>query len=476
MSCLGVLNMARISRTGRAAATYILLAALQRGVSLLILPFITHAMEPAEYGAASMLTATAMLLTSVLAAPLIQMIVRAAARGDENGPALLRAAGVYCYLLLPVVIACVALVFAIFVRELLGVSGRIWAVELLAIGLQPAAGVFAMWVAQAREDLNRFTYLAAVSVIATALSKAVLVVILKMGLLGWVLSDLLSAILTALLAFYLVRLPRVRIQSDHLRYALTFTVPLIPHTAALWAVSSLSRPAMAAVSTLEQVGLLSFGLNLALVANLVLTEVNRAVLPRYSRESFRAPTRETLAPVAWQLIAAFAVPAFVGAGVTVTGRWLFAEAYWPSFTLTGILLVGQAAYGFYLIPMNYLTQTAGKPKFSALASGAGALLILVAILVVGKRFGGEGVAYATALGYLAMAVVALGITRAHKLAIAWRAWCVIWRELSIAFVALALSVVGLALPAGSRAGWATSAACIGLILLAAFMTNRLRTA
>ncbi len=146
---------------------------------------------------------------------------------------------------------------------------------------------------------------------------------------------------------------------------------------------------------------MSFGLNLASVAILVLSESNRAVLPRYSCEVFPAPTRETFAPVAWQLIAAFLVPAIVGGagGVAAVGGFIFAEAYWPSFFLTGVLLVGQAAYGLYLIPMNYLTQTAGLPKFSSLASGSGAVLILVSILLLAPpRYGAEGVAYATRRG------------------------------------------------------------------------------
>lgn len=275
-------------------------------------------MSPAEYGAASTLTAAALLLTSLLAAPLIQLIVRAAARGDEDGPpALLRVTGLYCYLLLPIAVAVIAAVFAFFVPDLFGVKGTIWAIEVLAIGFQPAASTFAMWVAQAREDLPRFVWLSATSVLVTAVSKLVLVVFFQMGgVLGWVLSDLTSAVFSALLAVSLVRLPRAKVLAENVHYAVKFTLPLIPpHAASLWALMSLSRPVMAAVAPpLEQVGLLSFGLNLASVAILVLSESNRAVLPRYSCEVFPAPTRETFAPVAWQLIAAFLVPRSWGQG------------------------------------------------------------------------------------------------------------------------------------------------------------------
>lgn len=463
--------MAQLGTTRRAAAIYVLLAGLQRGVSLLILPFITHAMSPIEYGAASMLSATALLLTAIIGAPLIPLIVRAAARGEEDGPALLRVAGTYCYFLVPIAVGLAATAAALFVPEALGVPGFIWGIELLAIGFQPAF-TFALWVAQAREDLPRFVWLASTSVLALAVSKLVLVVVLQMGVLGWVISDLLSAVFTTVLAISLVRPPRAQVSSNHIRYVLRFTVPLVPHSASLWALTYLSRPAMAAVSSLDQVGLLSFGLNLAMVASLVLAETNRAVLPRYSREIFQAPTRETLGPVKWQLLAAFIVPALVGCAVAVAGRWIFAEAYWPSFFLTGVLLVGQAAYGLYLIPMNYLTQTAGLPKYSALASGAGATLILVSILVLGHKYGAVGVAYATTVGYLTMAAVAMILTRVFKLDIAWSSWLAYWPEALLVAAALTFSVAALASPVGTSLAWTFIGLCLLLVLGAIILTDR----
>src|ERR1700722_1192983 len=160
----GAVAMTRLGTTGRAAGTYILLAGLQRGVSLLILPFISHAMPPNEFGAASTLTATSWLLIAVIAAPLMQSIFRSAARGGEDGPALLRVAGTYCYVVLPIAVALAATAVALFVPEVLGISGFIWGIELLAIGFLPATSTFALHVTQARQDLPRFVWLSSSSV------------------------------------------------------------------------------------------------------------------------------------------------------------------------------------------------------------------------------------------------------------------------------------------------------------------------
>lgn len=464
--------MAQLGPTGRAATAYLLLAGLQRGVSLLILPFISHAMSPTEYGAASILTASALLLVTIVAAPLEQLVFRAAARGGDDAPALIRVCGVYCYAVLPILVAVVAGVVAVLVPQLFGISGSIWGLELLAVGFLPAATYFALPLVRARQALRRFVWLALTSVVATAVSKFVLIVIWNLGVLGWAVSDLISAVASAAMAIAIVRLPQARIERRHVREALNFAIPLIPHRASFWALSSMSRPAMATVSTLAQVGLLSFGMNLAAVANMILAEINQAVLPRYSRETFPAPSFETRAAVRWQLVLAAAVPALVGAGLAAAGGWIFDEAYWPSFALTGILLVGQMAYGLYLIPMNYLVQAAGLPKFSALASVSGAVLILVGIFALGRQLGALGVAYATAVGFLVMAVVALLLTRALKLRIRWSLWRFCWPEMSLSVAGLTCSVAALSSPTGSASGYVLATLSLVLVFGALLITVR----
>lgn len=464
--------MAKFGSTGRAAATYISLAGLQRGVSLLILPFVTNVMPPNEYGAAAMLSNTAVLATAVLASPIIQLVVRAAARRDEDGPALLRVAGLYCYLVLPIALGLAAAAVSVLVPNALGVPGKMWAIELLAVGFQPATFAFAMWVARAREDLPRFVWLSLTSIVAMTASKIVFVVILRLGVLGWVLSELCSAVLAAILAAFLVRLPKTVLSTNNVKQALAFALPLIPHTAALWAITSLSRPALAAVSSLEQLGLLSFALSLTTVAGIVLTECNAALLPRYAREKFPAPTAETLGGARWQLVGAFVVPAVIGCGIATAGQWLFAEPYWPSFLATGLLLVGQSAYGVYVIPMNYLTQTAGLPRFSSLASGTGAMMILILIIALGHKYGAVGASVATVSGYMSMAAVALILTKKCKLLIKWRSWFPFWPELSLAIAALSSSVGALAAPVGSTYAWILAGICLVFAVGATVLTSR----
>jgi O-antigen/teichoic acid export membrane protein len=465
--------MARSGKTRRAAASYILLSGLQRGVGLLILPFVARVMTPAEFGGVTMVASASFLLVSALASPLESQVMYSAPRGGDEGPALLRVAGIYCYRVLPFVAAIPAAVMALFVPVFLSVPGKIWAIEILAMGFTPAMGVFGLAMVRASQDLRRFFVLAGTSLVVFTVAKLTLVVVWRWGMLGWAISDLITAVASYAVAVALVRLPAVRVQRRHVRNVVAFSAPIIPNNVSFWAITSLSRPLLARVSTLAEVGFLSAGLSVATAVTVFVLEVNRAVQPRFSLERFPAPTEQTFNPVRWQIVLALAIPATAGGVFALIGQWIFPPPYWSAFPLTGILLIGQAAYGLYPIAMNYLILTAGLSRLSSIASASGALVILISILAVAGSYGGIGVAFATTAGFCAMVVVAFALTKVAKLDIRWRKWLVCWPQIIPMAIALGLAEVALWSPVGSPTARAFAVACL-LIVAAAGMPLALR--
>lgn len=454
----------RASPEGRAAAVYLVLAGVQRGLALLLLPFISNAMQPTEYGLASMLTVSALLLTTVFAAPLEQLVFRLVARGEADREPQLRVVAIYVYVFLPAAMSVAAVSIWATVDEFLGIPGAIWAVELIAVGFMASASYFALPCVRAQHDLRRFVWLATTSITAIAGSRLLLVVAFGLGVWGWALSDLFSGVLSAAVALALVRPKRAKVSVAAVRAVAAFTIPLIPHRASFWALSSLSRPVLAVVSTMYQVGLLAFGLNLASVANLILAEVNRAVLPNYSKESFPAPGEATLNPAKYQLLLAFLVPSTVGAGLALVGGWLLAESYWPAFPLVGMLLIGQAGYGLYLVPMNYTVQTSGATRWSSAASVVGAVTIFTFTIFLGSYYGAVAVAIGTTAGFVLMALVALLLTRALKLEIAWRSIDLPWYWIVGGIVAIAMATIALFLPVFSAMSVLISLLSISIVV------------
>lgn len=160
--------------------------------------------------------------------------------------------------------------------------------------------------------------------------------------------------------------------------------------------------------------------------------------------------------------------------MALVGQWVFPEPYWPSFAVAGFLLLGQVAFGVYPIAINYLVLTAALPKYSAFASGAGAVVILGSTLIFGREYGAMGVAIATSVGYLTMSAVAVGVTRLAKLNIAWSAWISCWPEVTVGGVALVYSSAALFLPVGSILSRALAAVSVALLGTTAFMMMRKR--
>ncbi len=411
-----------------------------------------------------MVSAASFLIVSALASPLETQIMYSAPRGDKQGLALLRVCGLYCYLVLPVFASVPAAIMAGFVTSFLGVPGNIWAIEILAMGFLPAMGVFALGMVRASQDLRRFVWLAANSLVVFSAAKLILVVLWRWGMLGWALSDLITAVTGYIMAVSLVRIPAARIHRRDVRSVVAFTAPIIPNTVSFWAITSLSRPLLARVSTLAEVGFLSVGLTVSTAVTVFILETNRAVQPRYSQETFPAPTEKTLMPVRWQIVLALAIPAVAGGVFALVGQWIFPEPYWLAFPLTGVLLIGQAAYGLYPIAMNYLILTAGFSKLSSISSTSGAVVILISILAVAGSYGATGVAYATTAGFCAMVAVSFALTKVAKLEIKWSSWFKYWPQILPMGIALLLAEEALASPVGSTTSRVLASVCLAIVV------------
>nr|WP_165757587.1 oligosaccharide flippase family protein [Mycolicibacterium elephantis] len=439
---------------------------------LIILPFISQVMSPAEYGAASLLTASSLFLVTIVAAPLEALVFRAAARPDDNSQPALRIAGLYCYVVVPTSFAIIGGAIPLFSHEILGVKSDLWTIALIAVGFQPAMTYFAVPLSQARRNLARYASITTMSIVLLASSKIMLLVVWQLGVFGWVLSDLIGALTSAALAMTLVRLPPGPVDRRHIRFVANFVVPLVPHRASVWAIRSLSKPALAIVSSLTQVGLLSLGQNIASIATLLLAEINRAALPQYSRESFPAPTAQTYRPASLQMVLAFAIPSLVASALALVGQYVFPQSYWDSFSISGILLIGQAAFGLYIIPSNYLIQTAGATKQIGLVAGASAIIVLASLPALGKNYGAMGAALATTVGFFGALLMSMIMPRILRLRIRWRSWVSHWPEISLSILALVGSTASLLLPVGSTPARVLAAASTLPVVIALVLHMR----
>jgi O-antigen/teichoic acid export membrane protein len=409
-------SAARVQAT---AAVYIGFAILQRGISILLLPFVTRAMPPAEYGAVSVIVAIGLLASAVFGGPVEMGVFRWTARSGDQHPALLRIARIHLFVVVPLIGTGIALALYLVQSVAFGASTTLIGLEILALCLGAAFTYFTLPLVRASDRVGVFALLASINIVVLVASKVTLVIVLSRGVEGWVTSDLIAGASSFVVAIFVSKIDRPRVGRSDVGSFLRFCLPLTPHRISFWALSSLSRPMAALTLTLSAVGVFSLALNLAAVASLVLGELNRAVLIEYSRESFPAPTHRTSTVIVAQVVAALVVPAAIGVGIAVAHPWLLGSEYESALPLVAILLLGQFAYGVYLVPMNFLVQTAGYAGLSWIASTVGASAIFLLLLVLPDSAGTRAVSWVNMLGYVLMMALSFGLVIKHRLVVRW---------------------------------------------------------
>jgi len=419
--------------------TYTGLALLQRGLSFVLLPFVTRAMTVDEYGMISVVVSIGGLVGILLGGFLEQAVYRwsVPAISSAEGGGVPRVTYLWLMIALPTVgaVAGTGITFCTF--EFLGVDSFVWGIEFAAVCTLASVSYFALPVLRATEKLPRYVLLASTSIIALLAGKLVIVIALRGGVLGWVWSDLAASLITFLLALLVVKGPRASFSKADVVTVLRYGVPLIPHLIAFWALASLSRPVTALLLPFKDVGTFSAAFNTVNVGLLVLSELNRAVLIDYSREKFPAPSKTLERTMRLQLVLTVLLTVCIGAFSPLAESILFPAQFRGVATLIVILSISCLAFGAYIVVMNFVVQTSANTSLSWIASVSGAVVITGLCLALVAPLGVEGVAIATSAGYATMAVVAVLITFRMGLAIRWRALA----SPSWAVVVLALSVV-----------------------------------
>lgn len=406
----------------RAAVAYTALGVLQRGLALLLLPFLTRAMSIEEFGAASLLLVGNLLLVVLFTAGTDQAVLHATAKEleDPSRRGDLRAARVWLLYIVPPSALALAVLVWFMNLSFLGVHGTLWAIEVVAAGL----GSFAISYAAPRLRVQRriwaYAVLCSITVIATVGSRISLVVGLQLGPTGWALSDLITGCITFIAAIAIVGrrdLPQLRPRARSLA---RFALPLLPSALSLWAMTSLNRPLAAVVLSLDAVGLLSAAASAAGAALIVCVELNRALQPEYAREGFPAPMPNSAAAMHLQLWACITVAVLTCLLTPLFVRVVLPASYTSIEPVLAILSLSPVVWTLWAIANNITILTARDTRWSWLGTISGAMVLCAGTAPLGSAFGIEGIGMVTVAAYGAMATVALLTLRALRLDVSLR--------------------------------------------------------
>lgn len=256
---------------------------MAQGISIFLVPFYTRVFTPGDYGVIDLLSIFTSIVTLVLPLQVTQAVARLYL--DTEDPDESRT------------IASSALFFTIAVFLLFVLVAQIIPVQISTALLGDAQYEFLIRVAGVSIFFNGMFYftqnqlkwmqkpvensIAAILFSLVTIGLSVLFVLfLDYGVVGVLLGQIGGGLLGAVLGLYYSRASyRLRFDSRRLKSMLKFSLPLVPASFFVFAITIISRLSIKELLTLNDLGLFAIGFRVALIATIIMVGVTSALTP-----------------------------------------------------------------------------------------------------------------------------------------------------------------------------------------------------
>jgi O-antigen/teichoic acid export membrane protein len=272
--------------------------------------------------------------------------------------------------------------------------------------------------------------------LATLIVKLLLVVVLRKGVMGVVVADLIVAVglAIALLPRY-AALIRPAFSWNVLKACLRFGLPRVPHSFAHQVIAVADRFTLSRFAPLQQLGVYNVGASLGLGLKLFLSAFETAWAPFYFREMNSLDARRTFRSMSTY---AFGVLALLVAGLAAVShdlvRLMTVPRFYGASAIVPWIGLGVGLQGIYLltsIGLNITKRTVYYPVATGIATAAA---ILASVLLV-PRYGAVGAAWSNVIAYGVLAAVGMALSqRFYPIAYEWPR---IWRLVVAALLSVA---------------------------------------
>jgi O-antigen/teichoic acid export membrane protein len=293
-----------------------------------------------------------------------------------------------------------------------------------------------------REQSTLFAVLTFVKSFATIVVRVVLVIPMRMGVAGVVLSDtVVTLVLLVIMAKWVLPLLRPVFSRSLLREALRFGLPRLPHAIAHQAIAGSDRWLMAYYLTQSDIGLYGVGSSFGQALKLFLNGFEFAWAPFYFGSMHRPDAKLLYARLTTYVFGAIVLlAAGLSAIATDLVRLMTAPEFWRASLVipaTAIGVVAQASYQVTAIGLNITKQA----KYFPIATGIAAVVSIAGNIVVMPRYGLLGAAYMNAVAYSTLTLAAGWFAyRVYPVKYEWRRLGMIAMAGIVSYLAATLAV------------------------------------
>ncbi len=266
---------------------------------------------------------------------------------------------------------------------------------------------------QVEERPAPYVFLTVGGALLTIVFVVYFVVFQSQGVLGYLRGSFFAALLLVVPYIFLT-LKNVRIswRWDILRFALVFSLPLVPHNLANWVLELSDRAILARYVSLEALGLYSLGYQLGTVTGLLVAAFNNAWVPflykTVAQQGVTANSRLARITTYYALVLCFGalgVALFAKSLIAILAAPVFHSAYIVTPWVAGAYVFT----GLYMIPMGLLFWKE-RTKFIPVVTIVSGVCNVALNLWLIPRYGILGAAWSTFLSYGLMLILVWGIS------------------------------------------------------------------
>ena len=276
-------------------------------------------------------------------------------------------------------------------------------------------------VIRIRQQPKTFIRLTFTRSVATVVARVVFVMLLGMGVFGFVVADLAATVLMIGLLFpWYRRLIRPVFSRARFRAAFDFGLPRVPHSLAQQVVGGADRYLLNRAGDLAAVGLYGTGTTFGAALKICLSAFEFAWTPFFLAAMKERDARAIYRQISTYIVAALVLLVAAASAVSpVIVRLFTVEAFHEAARVTPWIMVSVLFQGLYLVGSIGLVITK-RTRAYPVATGIAALVAIAANLILIPRFGMIGAAWANVGAYATLTLVTGALSyRAYPIEYEW---------------------------------------------------------
>lgn len=404
---------------------------IPKAITFFLVPLYTNCLSTAEYGIVDMVVTTISILVPILTLGASDAVLRFTIDNKENRNALAFANQM-------TLCAAAVVIGAVFFNKVFGFLQITNALSILFVLQFFLTALYGIGISYLRAT-EKVILLAATSIINTitlVTCNIVFLVKLKLGINGYLLSNVLALAVVNVIIGLAIRYPKIvwhcHVEVQEKKAMITYSAPLIASNLAWWVNSASDRYFISYLLGLEQNGIYSISYKIPTVLQLLQSVFSQAWLLSVYREYQKKDGCEYIAKIydLYNSAMCLACAGLILLDIPLA-RFLYAKEFFEAWKYVPALLISVvfiASAGFF----ETIITLFKKSNVVAATTIAGAVVNLLLNFLLITSLGTMGAAIATAVSYAVMfAFRMVYVKRVYPISIRWTKHFVSWALLII---------------------------------------------